>query len=257
MGQIIVLLVLLSSAVLAQQVAAVGPMPISGQPVVDQTHAVWPSPESLVRGLRSSDQAVRLKALRLVGVNDPMTKIAEVSGGSEIGERIRTPDQVVLQYAPLGRDSSKQAILTVQLEDYLYVGVGFFEANRWERIGTSACWCKYDMPNPLGEFVQLVAAPDLNVRRFELVIRDSSGGTGVYTQNEAHFRLYNGKLRRVLSYVSRYKLCSPTDPQSTCTIEKRWFNLPLFEFGRYLPGGVLVEGRGQFTKGKSQMPAFL
>ena len=58
---------------------------------VAHDHVRWPSPESLLHDLRSPDDAVRRRALLLLG-----------AGEQGIGQPVITPDQIAVYYAALG-----------------------------------------------------------------------------------------------------------------------------------------------------------
>jgi len=152
-----------------------------GQIGMSREHAAWPSPESVVRNLRSPDAAVRVKAVVRVGFPK-----------KTLSESVR-PTQFELRYAALGSDETQQAIVAVQVDQYGYAAVVTPKGNGWERIAQFGCWCKYDMNNFLDEFVGIVQAPEPNVERSELVIRASGGGSGLSNQDEAHFRYFTGK----------------------------------------------------------------
>ena len=85
---------------------------------VSREHVAWPSPESLVSDLHSKDGAVRLSALHLLGLSDErahMTIWSQTSPSKAIGEAVVTPDQIELQYASLGEDSTQHAVLALQI----------------------------------------------------------------------------------------------------------------------------------------------
>ena len=159
-----------------------------------------------------------------------------------------------MRYAALGSDSTQQAILAVQVSQMMYAAVAIPQRQGWERIALFDCWCKYDMANALGEFLEIRSAPGGTQGRSELVLRGSGGGTGIYTQDEAHYRFYNGSLRRVMSFVSRSRSCPPTDPASKrCSVEYRWFYHTTAESG---PVSVLFEASGGFPVDKVPPAAF-
>ena len=222
---------------------------------LDHTHAAWPSPQSLVQDLRSNDPDVRLRALRLLGFRDQEAHVdiwSQTSPAMRMGQAVVTLDRVEVIYAALGEDATQQAIVAVQAGQTMFAAVAVPTARGWERIATSGCWCKYDMENALSEFVQLESAPEpgpQSPERLELVLRASGGGTGTYTQNEGHFRVYQGEVRLVMSFVSRRRRCDPTGPSPHwCDLEKRW--LYSSSFGNVL-GGVLVTVRGRFRSDKA------
>ena len=220
---------------------------------VRRDRVAWPTPESLVAQLRSPIDQVRLKALLLIGVTEEQahhTVWAQVSPTKVFGQGVATPDRVQLTYAALGSDAAQQVIIAVQDSEgqMTYVAVGVASPRGWERVAAFYSWCKYEANDALGQFFQLHPAPQRGPAtppRYELVLRASGGGTGIYTQHEAHFRLYQVELRRVLSFVSEFRSCPLANE---CTFEKRWFS-PAVVHGQ--AGGVLVEsrGRGRYTAG--------
>ena len=182
-------------------------------------HAAWTSPESLVRDLRSDDDSVRSKALRAFGYPE-----------AEMKDEIPKPDQIELRYSAIGDDATLDAIASVTVHFVrTYTAVAVPKASRWERIGTFFCWCKYEQ-DPLHSFVDVRRGPDGDWS--ELTLRPSGGGTGEYGRDEAHFRVHNGALRKVMSFVSFRRSCAPTGP---CVIETR-----------LLSGNQLVTSRERF-----------
>lgn len=201
-------------------------------------HQGWPPPELLVQRLRSSDDVVRTNAFTLFGLNLKQADMA-----------VAPPDKVQLSYAALGADTTQDAVVALELTDHILAAVAVPTRRGWERIAVFDCWCKYDMKgdrDTLMESVQLRYAPEYAASSpFELVLRASGGGTGLYEQQEGHFRLYRGELRRVMSFISRRETCDPTARTPyQCDIEKRWFYTT--SFGN-VEGGVLVESRGSFA----------
>jgi len=250
-ARVISFLVLVSISVSAQE-----PMPAptedSGYLEVCHDHTQWPTPDLLAKDLRSKDDNVRLQALRLLGFTEQEAHRpiwAQTSASKVIGEAVVTPDRIELEYAGLGEDATQQAILAVQASEkqLIFAAVAVPKPQGWERIAVFDCWCKYEMysgQDALAECVQVRPAPEPGSRtpeHFELILRASGGGTGIYTQNEGHFRVRDDELRRVMSFVSRRRSCPPAEP---CNIERRWF-YPA-GFGNVM-GGVLVEGRGRFA----------
>jgi len=245
------LLVLVSLSAAAQ---GLKPAPVEdlGYLDVGHDHVQWPPPESLARDLRSKNDEVRLKALGLLGFTEHQARVtiwAQTSPTRVIGEAVVTPDQIELEYAALGEDATQHAILAVQASQrqLTFAAVAVPGPKGWERIATFDCWCKYEMylgQDALAESVQVRPAPapgPTTPGHFELILRASGGGTGIYTQNEGHFRVYHGELRRVMSFVSRKLSCPSPEP---CNFEKRWFYTTTFG---NVTGGVLVEGRGKYT----------
>jgi len=221
---------------------------------VDHKHVPWPSPEVMVADLRSHDDPTRLKALERLGYADmAYTPVwSEGDNSTVIGKRLITPDEVRLTYAALGSDATQQAILAVELDDQTtLVAVMTPGAHGWQRIAQTTCWCKYDLPldeDGLSTFAQLRPAapapkhgPDTSwPQLFELVVHESGGGSGIYEQDEVHFRMHDGELREVLGFTSRRVSCPPP---INCSLDRRWFTWS--DFGGGL-SGVLVEGHATF-----------
>jgi hypothetical protein len=178
-------------------------------------HVPWPSPESVERDLRSNDDAVRLKALELLGVSHPRY---EASDHSMIV--IGPPEGLEIRYASLGTDNEQQAIVAADLGAMFYGAVVTLKGNRWERIAAFSCWCKYERGDVLGSFLQI----QLGSQGDELVVHTSGGGTGIYEQYEGRFRLYRGELRSVFHFVSRYQECpAAMEKPVPCNLQRRWF----------------------------------
>ncbi len=146
-----------------------------------------------------------------------------------------------MRYAALGSDETQQAVVAVQVSQYAYAAVATPKGNGWERIAQFSCWCKYDMDHFMDEFVRLIRAPEPNVERFELVLRASGGGSGLYRQDEVHFRLFRGEMKAVLSFESRLVNYHLGIPKPYLEIQRRWFH-PNFE-----RGGFLVEGHANLS----------
>jgi hypothetical protein len=252
MPALAVSLLLLIPLSAAAQESTPAPARDSGYLEVRHDHTPWPTPELLVKDLRSNDDKVRLQALRLLGFAEQerhTTIWAQTSPTEVIGEAVVAPDQIELGYAALGEDATQQAILAVQAsqKQLTFTAVATPKADGWERIAAFDCWCKYEMylgRDALAESVQVRPAPEPGPRtpeHFELILRASGGGTGIYTQNEGHFRIRDNELRNVLSFVSRRRSCPAPEP---CKIERRWFYTTAFGS---VVGGVLVEGRGSYA----------
>jgi|HubBroStandDraft_1064217.scaffolds.fasta_scaffold93445_2 hypothetical protein len=173
---------------------------------LSRSHAVWKSPEALVEDLRSQNTAVRLKALRLVGIDANLEDLMNDA----------VPAEIELRYASLEGGHPQQAILLVEASSHAYASLAVPTANAWERIAVFECWCKYEGTTLLDDFVRVEYTyhfiPDL-------VLRASGGATGVYEQTEARFALKGGELRTVMSFISRRRVCQ----SNTCLYEHRWF----------------------------------
>lgn len=138
-----------------------------------------------------------------------------------------------------------------------YAAVGVPTPKGWMRAAVFSCWCKYEMnagQDTLREFVQLRPAPltgaPTTPARFELVLRASGGGTGIYTQDEAHFRMGNAELRRVLAFVSRFRTGCVLGESPYCEdLEHRFFYTASVQ---NKPGGILVEAKTNFNTEDNQ-----
>lgn len=232
-----------------------------GYAEVNQEHVQWPSPESVLRDLSSPNDETRLNALKLAGVGDRQTHTAvwsqsHVPPAKIIGEAVITPDRTQLSYAALGGDATQQAIVAFEVSSLssTFMAVAVRRGQRWERVAALSCWCKYDRDpdqDALAEFVSLHPAPEAlpaKQQHYELVVRSSGGGTGIYTQYEAHFRFYHNELRRVLQFVSGYRSSDPTAKPPWLILEKRWFTIA--PVGTSAFGGTLVEAKGTFPADK-------
>jgi len=228
----------------------------------DREHVSWPSPESVLTDLLSANDNTRLNALKLAGLDDQQAHEAVWSSGNDgpariIGQNVVTPDRTQLMYAALGEDASEQAILAfeVRSSQATYTAVAVQKGKGWERVAAMTCWCKYDM-NPdqdmLAEFISLQPAAESPLgkpQHYELVVRSSGGGTGIYTQYEAHFRIHRDELRNVLQFVSRFRSNDPTSPKpASVLLERRWFTTAPIANGVW--GGILVEAKGTFLADK-------
>ena len=106
---------------------------------IDRNQIAWPSPESVLADLRSSNDDVRLKALRLVGLTDQQSHRAvwvSVNGGPAkvIREAVARPERVQLTYATIGEDRSEVAIVAFDLRslEATYAAVAIREGRRWQ-----------------------------------------------------------------------------------------------------------------------------
>lgn len=182
----------------------------------------WPSPELLLKHVRSNDYETREHALRLLDV--PATTAAD-----------DPPEESELRYAELGENGTRQAIIGVRRDPMLYGAVATQVGAHWRRIAAFSCWCKYEYGDLLGNFIRVDSSPDAGQ---ELILRASGGGTGFYEQHEAHFRIHHGQLRLVFTFVSHRRECDPTKP--FCEAEWRWFYADSWDS---VSGAVLVESR--------------
>jgi hypothetical protein len=225
---------------------------------VRREHVQWPTPEELVSQLHSPNDQLRLDALHLLGLTDKEAH-HPASPFTVVGQKVLTPDQIQLTYAALGQDSTQQAIIAIQDSEgqMTYAAVGVQTMKGWSRIAVFDCWCKYEMysgQDALTKFVQLRPATQATLttpQHFELVLRASGGGSGIYTQNEIHFRIRNNQIHEVLSFISRFRTGCARATKTPCEhLEARWFypNAAI-ENKR---GGVLVTAEGDFNPTSAQ-----
>jgi hypothetical protein len=251
---------LMAAAVLAlssQPLPARASVEEFGQLNLRREHMKWPSPESVVRELQSQNADVRFKALLSVGVPEKLARrpiYNSATPATVIGSEVVKAEQIEVRYAALGSDETRQAIVVAQVGgSYAYATVATPKPNGWERIAIFDCWCKYDAETVVDTFVSLNLAPDPlrgnEIPRYELVLRASGGGTGIYDQNEVHFRLYRGEMKAVISFVSRISTTSYGGPEPPrLRVERRWFypSLPVsLSDGRSKYVAVLVESRSK------------
>lgn len=229
---------------------------------VHREHVTWASPESVLNDLRSPNDQTRLAALKLAGLTEEQAHRTLWSSGNDggarvIGQAVVMPERTQLIYAAIGEDASVQAIVAFEVHSLqaTYAAVAMQEGKRWVRIAAMDCWCKYDM-NPdqdmLAEFISLRPAeqPRETGQHYELVVHSSGGGTGIYTQDEAHFRVFHHELRNSLQFVSRFRSNNPTSPQpASVLLERRWFTSAWIANGVW--GGILVEAKGTFLADKT------
>jgi hypothetical protein len=226
---------------------------------VHREHVTWPFPEYLLNNLRSSNDQIRLDALKLAGLTDEQAHEAVWSSGHDspakiISQNVVTPDRTELMYAALSEGASEQAIIAFEVRSLqsTYAAVAVQKGKGWERIAAMTCWCKYDM-NPdqdmLAEFVSLrpgAESPLGKPQHYELVVHSSGGGTGIYTQYEAHFRVFRNELGNSLQFVRRFRSNIPTGPTpASVLLERRWFTMAPIANGVW--GGILVEAKGTFV----------
>ena len=211
---------------------------------LQRTHVAWPAPSEMAEELVSKDDSVRLRAMLLFGLSDQQAR-GFTSSSPTLRHTIR-PDLVRLNYAALGTGPDTQAVLAFQADQMVFVAVATATKAGWSRIAFSNMWSKYDLDNgdALFQAVRLSAAPGnptISSAAFELILRSSGGGTGVYEQQEAHFRVYEGELRNVFSFISDQRRCDPSPEVQACKLNRSWLVLGTTDSKR---GVVLVEEGG-------------
>jgi hypothetical protein len=224
--------------------SAGGAVPVAdadlGPLTMNYNNVPWPSPESLLENLLAKDYATRDRALSLVGV--PQTTEAA---------SFDPPQETELRYADLGVDGTQQVIIGVRRDPMLYGAVAAQVGSRWHRIAAFFCWCKYESGDLLAGFIHIQAGPGVGQ---ELVLRASGGGTGVYSEQQSHFRYHQGELHLVFTFVSRHRDCGLTGPEPhSCEVERRWFYANYWDS---VPGAVLVESRLRVFPGTDPEPEF-
>lgn len=228
-----------------------------GYSLLNRKRVAWPSPESMLNDLRSPNGETRLNAFRLAGLSDQQAHEAVWSNANDgaarfIGQAVIMPSKVQLTYAALGDDASQEAVIAIEARSIqaTYAAVAVQIGKRWQRIAVLDCWCKYDMrpdQDMLAEFISLrPAAEPLSdgVQHYDLVVHSSGGGTGIYTQYEAHLRVFHGELRDSISFIRRYYGGDPTGPAPSTTLERRWFTTGPLANGGW--GGTLVQAKAVF-----------
>jgi len=178
---------------------------------------MWTSPESLLRDLQSPEKAVRLRVLRLLGVE-----------ATEFFDENRP--EVSLRYASLGNDQTRQAIIQVAALSRAYAVVAVPTADGWERIATFDSILRYRTQPTLNDLLRVEFAdhddvyPGIPFKRpaVELVLRASGGGSGLYEETEDRFWMHNGEFRHVLTFVTKYDSFIAGSGGMTVH-ERRWF----------------------------------
>lgn len=212
------------------RVAKRGPAPPSafakdvGELEARYDRASWQSPELILQGLRSDNDDARLKAFQLLGATDDDAHETEYAPNGEASV-VATPWKSELLYAPLGEDSSEQAIVAVQVRNLVLVAVATAEGKAWQRIAAFRSLCpsnntadsygRNDGGNILASSVEVGRVQEQGFGRAELILHKidfPSQGDQVltfddYTEYEAHYRLQAGQLRRVIAFKSRVRSC--------------------------------------------------
>jgi len=250
--------------------------------------AAWQSPELILQGLRSDNDEARLKAFHLLGATDDDAHETEYAPNGE-ATLVGTPWKSALLYAPLGKDSTAQAMVAVQVRNLVLVSVAVAGGKGWQRIAAFRSLCPSNNTldsygsangdNILANMVEVGRVQEQGFERAELILHKidfPSQGDRVltfddYTEYEARFRLQGTQLRRVVAFKSRVRSCGgprqtgaqslpatgarlPSFSTSTgsCSTERRWFY-------RYALGNVadaiIAEARGEFPNpGPTNVP---
>lgn len=173
-----------------------------------------------MQGLRSDNDDARLKAFRLLGATDDDAH--EIEGGLN-GEAtvVATPWKSELLHAPLGEDSTEQAVVAVQVRNLVLVAVAMVDGKGWQRIAAFRSLCpSNDTVDSYGsDNGGNILANTAEVGRIqeqgiaELILHNidfPSQGDQVltfddYTEYEARFRLQGTHLRRMIAFKSRVR----------------------------------------------------
>jgi hypothetical protein len=209
----------------------------TGDLTLGHVHVDWPTPETLIKELRSTDDQVRLKALELLGVRESKVPVpADPKTGSPATVIVKEVEESELRYATLGPGDDQQAIVAANIGSDLYGAVVVQTPKGWQRIANFYCWCRYEDGDLLAGFIQVEYADSA----YELVVHASGGGTGLYAQSEFRFRIHHGELKTVLSFTNQYRECRyAVSGKGSCDGERRWFR-------EGVDGGVLVESKFGF-----------
>jgi len=93
-----------------------------------------------LQGLRSDNDDARLQAFRLLGATDDDAH--EVEGGlNREATVVATPWKSELLYAPLGEDSTQQAVVAIQVRNLVLVAVAMVNSKGWQRIAAFRSLC--------------------------------------------------------------------------------------------------------------------
>jgi hypothetical protein len=238
--------------------------------------ADWKSPELILQGLRSDNDDARLQSFRLLGATDDDAH--EVEGGLN-GEAtvVATPWKSELLYAPLGEDSTQQAVVALQVRNLVLVAVAMVNGKGWQRIAAFRSLCPSN--NTLDSYGSDnggdILANTAEVGRVheqgiaELILHKidfPSQGDQVltfddYTEYEARFRLQGTQLRRMIAFKSRVRSCGgqrqaeaqplPATGPSRLALSARSCSIERRRFYRYALGNVadaiVAESRGEVS----------
>ncbi|MFP5234745.1 MAG: hypothetical protein ACLGSD_02490 [Acidobacteriota bacterium] len=224
--------------------------------------APWPNPEIVANDLQSANAQTRLHALGEMGFTGEHAFEAIWSQiqtpARLVAKRALIPDAVRLTWAALGTSDERAALLAVYFSRTQTVSLSVVlpENERWVRVARFDCWCKYERGDVLSTFMRLLPAPGQpteGLQHFELAVRVSGGGTGIYQQTEGRFRIVRGELRQVFEFTSSRRDCNLQTRGSkawSCAMERREFYPQQLASG---PGAVLLTMTGALPA-KSQPP---
>jgi len=166
------------------------------------------SPTEIVRGLMSIDINERIKALTEIGVSE---NLRQKPPGPMYTDFTKV-DGLRLIYAQLDDDPALEAIVTFSQESYDHAAVYRRAASKWRQVALLECWCKYER-DPLAQFLELRRLVD--PKHEDLIVRESSGGTGVYWRDALFYRMSHGVLQEILQIPEERRNCNPVAPDGS------------------------------------------
>lgn len=120
-----------------------------------------------------------------------------------------------LVYEDLDGDGNPEALFTIEVISDVFLVVLKSKGTQWYRLASPpefSCWCKYEN-SPLDSFAEVRG---WFYRKDEptklLLVRGSSGGTGLYTRGLGIYILRGFELRQVFSASEEYDECRPNVP---------------------------------------------
>ncbi|HEX4068153.1 MAG TPA: hypothetical protein VHZ09_19190 [Acidobacteriaceae bacterium] len=215
--------------------------------------APWPSPELLLRDIQADSESARLSALLLLGA-DHEDLYEPLHGKNGDREEVATPWQSELLFASLGDNATTDAIVGIQIRNLVIAAVAVPRAGGWERIAAFKCLCPSNNTddsygtnngnNLLQNTVEVGRYVSRGFERHELIVSaiefpvrgDQVVSFSDYTQHEAHFGVYAGKLRRTIAFDRRTHPCG-----AGCTIHRQFFYRQNFGPDHEFAGGILVD----------------
>ncbi|HEV2232272.1 MAG TPA: hypothetical protein VGV68_02570 [Terriglobia bacterium] len=171
------------------------------EPLVDAISQIGRDPTEIVRGLLSNDINERIKALSEIGVSE---NLRQKPPGPQY-EDFTKVDDVRLTWARLDEDPLLEAIITFNQGPYDHAAVYRRAGRKWRRVALLECWCKYER-DPLAQFLELRRLVEPKYET--LIVRESSGGTGVYWRNALFYRMSDGVLQEILQIPEERRNCN-------------------------------------------------
>lgn len=174
------------------------------EPLTSPARVPEREPTEIVRALLSPDIQVRIEVLKEIGVPEVFR---QVPPGPDYTDETKL-NQVRLAFVNLDGDPTLEAIVTFDQQFHReWAAVLKQVKGGWLRIGLLHCWCKYER-DPLTGFFEMRSLVDPN--RYDLIVRDSLGGTGVYWRDTVIYRMKDNALHEVLRVREEYRECHLT-----------------------------------------------